>query len=505
MLVDVSPFDTSGIERDAHGILRYTDLHGSVLEMLRESVARDPGAEALVAVGGERLTYQELWDRAARVGGGLRASGVVSGDRVAVHLPNGIEWVLAFVGAMMAGAIPVAVNTRFAPAEAAYVIEDARAVYTFSDREPLPDAEPYVYEDAELEDVACLFYTSGTTAHPKGAMQTHENVLSNTETALRVFGTPADAGRDFRTLIVVPLFHVTGCHSQLVLALRVGGTAVIDTAFDGPRMLRTIGEERVTQVIAVPAIYHYLLHHPEFRPELVDHVRWAFWGGAPVAPTLVAQIRDGFRSARVGHGFGLTEATSIVTFLPPELTADHADSVGFAAPHTEIAIADPDPQTGDGELLVRGAGVCAGYWNKPEATAQAFADGWLRTGDIGRVDACGLVYVVDRIKDMINRGGENVYCVEVENGLVGAPGVGEVAVVGVPDDMMGEKVGAVIVPLAGAQLDVEAVLAHARERLADFKLPQYLAVRADPLPRNPNGKVVKAALRDETAWGAPLR
>jgi len=168
-------------------------------------------------------------------------------------------------------------------------------------------------------------------------------------------------------------------------------------------------------------------------------------------------------------------------------------------------VADPDPETGVGELLIRGGGVCAGYWGKPRETAETFTDGWLHTGDLGRIDEHGLVYVMDRIKDMINRGGENVYSVEVENGLVGAPGVGEVAVVGVPDEMMGEKVGAVLVPLPGATLDVDAVLAHGRERLADFKMPQYVAVRDAPLPRNPNGKVLKAALRDETDWGAPRR
>ncbi len=154
-----------------------------------------------------------------------------------------------------------------------------------------------------------------------------------------------------------------------------------------------------------------------------------------------------------------------------------------------------------GEILIRGQSVCAGYWNKPEATAQTFVDHWLHTGDVGRVDADGLVFVLDRIKDMINRGGENVYCVEVENALIGAPGVGEVAVVGVPDSMMGEKVGAVVVPLPGATVEPDAVLSYAREHLADFKVPQFIAVRNEPLPRNPNGKVVKATLR-KTAFDA---
>jgi long-chain acyl-CoA synthetase len=171
----------------------------------------------------------------------------------------------------------------------------------------------------------------------------------------------------------------------------------------------------------------------------------------------------------------------------------------------DIAIDAPDPETGTGELLVRGPNVVQGYWNKPDATAAAFEGGWLHTGDVGRIDEDGLLFIVDRVKDMINRGGENVYSIEVESALAGAPGVGEAAVLGVPDDMMGEKVGAVIVPAAGGELDVQAVLTHVRDALADFKVPQFVAVREEPLPRNPGGKVVKKTLRDETEWGEPLR
>jgi acyl-CoA synthetase (AMP-forming)/AMP-acid ligase II len=314
---------------------------------------------------------------------------------------------------------------------------------------------------------------------------------------------PRDIGREYRTLVVVPLFHVTGCHSQTLPALRLGGCAVIDVGFDGPRMIRTLRDERITGCTAVPAIYYYILNHPDFSPDTVAHVRWASYGGAPIAPALVHEIQDRFPHARVGNGFGLTECTSIATFLPHEWAAEHADSVGFAAPHTEVTVGDADPDTGVGEILIRGQSVCAGYWNKSEATEQTFVDGWLHTGDVGRVDEQGLVHVMDRIKDMINRGGENVYCVEVENGLIGAAGVGEVAVVGVPDSMMGEKVGAVIVPLPGQTVDPAAVVDHARQNLADFKVPQFIAIRDEPLPRNPNGKVLKEPLR-ETDFGKPL-
>jgi len=496
-----NPFDDSGVRADDNGVRRYPDLHSSLVEMLRESVLADPGAEALVEVGGERLSYTQLWDRAARVAGGLRDSGIRPGDRVAIRLPNSADWVVAFFGGLMAGAIVVPVNTRFAEPEAAYVIEDSGSSHVFEPGTPLPDGGPYVHEGARQADVAAIFYTSGTTGFPKGAMHTHENVLGNVETVYRVTDIPRDAGRELRTLVVVPLFHVTGCHSQTLPALRIGGAAVIDAAFDGRRMIETLERERITACTAVPAIYYYILNHPDFTPAKVAGVRWASYGGAPIAPALVHQIGDRFAGARLANGFGLTECTSIATLLPHEWAADHADSVGFAAPHTEVAITGTDSDLG--EIVIRGQSVCAGYWNKPDATAQSFAGHWLHTGDVGRVGSDGLVYVLDRIKDMINRGGENVYCVEVENALIGAPGVGEVAVVGVPDSMMGEKVGAVIVPLPGATVDPLTVVGYAREHLAGFKVPQFIAVSGSPLPRNPNGKVLKAPIR-KTDFGPPL-
>ena len=191
------------------------------------------------------------------------------------------------------------------------------------------------------------------------------------------------------------------------------------------------------------------------------------------------------------------------TFLPHEFVA-HADSVGFPAPVCDVRL-DAVAPDGTGELLIRGPNVVSGYWNKPEATADTFVDGWLHSGDAARIDEEGLVYLVDRLKDMINRGGENVYCVEVENALNLHDAVGEVAVLGVPDPMMGEKVGAVVVPAPGSEFDRGAVLAYARERLADFKVPQYLAIRSEPLPRNPGGKVLKRQLRETTEWGPVVR
>ena len=200
---------------------------------------------------------------------------------------------------------------------------------------------------------------------------------------------------------------------------------------------------------------------------------------------------------------GLTETASVSTFLPHEFVA-HADSVGFPAPVCDVRLDAVGPD-GTGELLIRGPNVVSGYWNKPEATAQAFDGGWLHSGDLARIDDEGLVYLVDRVKDMINRGGENVYCVEVENALAGAPGVYEAAVLGVPDEMMGEKVGAVIVPMPGVSLDVPAVLGYLGEHIADFKIPQYVAVSATPLPRNPGGKLLKRRLREDVDWASAVQ
>jgi acyl-CoA synthetase (AMP-forming)/AMP-acid ligase II len=228
------------------------------------------------------------------------------------------------------------------------------------------------------------------------------------------------------------------------------------------------------------------------------------YGGAPMAPELVRRIAEAFPNARLGNGFGLTETASISTYLPHEWAADHADSVGFAAPVVDLAVDKLDAD-GVGELLIRGPNVVAGYWDKPDATRNTFVDGWLRTGDLARVDEEGLVYIVDRAKDMINRGGENVYCVEVENALAGAPGVADAAVLGVPDTVMGEKVGAVLVSVPGGKVDPRAVLDYLGDRLAAFKIPQYLVVREEPLPRNPGGKILKRQLREQTDWGVPLR
>ncbi len=501
-----NPYDTTGVQRAPDGRPFYVDRPASLVHMLATSVERDPDAVALVEIGGPSLTYRQLWDRSARVAGGLRAAGVRRGDRAAIRMPNGIDWVLAFFGSHLSGAVVVPVNTRLTDEEVSYVIEDSGSAFTFEGGASLPDDKPLAVDDAGPEDLAAIFYTSGTTGLPKGSALTHANFLANSENGIRCHHIDRSEGPGMSTLIGVPLFHVTGCNTQLVPLLDVGGRVeILSSPFDFAGLFEAVGEHGVGGIVAVPAIYYALLSSPHFAELDVSRVQRVSYGGAPITEGLVRKIQAAFPDSRVGNGFGLTECSGLASYLPHEEAVDHADSVGFAAPAVDLAIADADPETGVGELLVRGPNVVNGYWNSAEATAEIFARGWLHTGDLGRVDSDGLLYVVDRRKDMINRGGENVYSLEVENVLAGAPGVAEVAVLPVPDDMMGEKVGAVVVPVPGGQLDVGSVLTHCKRHLADFKVPQYVVVRDQPLPRSSLGKVLKGALRVETPWSAPLR
>jgi acyl-CoA synthetase (AMP-forming)/AMP-acid ligase II len=498
----LQPFDQSGIGRGDDGILRYQDRPNSLVDMLRRSVEARAGAEALVEFGGARLTYQGVWDRAARIAGGLRAAGVGAGDRVAVRLPNGVDWCLAFFGIQLAGAVVVPVNTRFSEPEVEYVIGDSGAAHVIEPGGSLPDGHPVAAEDLRPDDLAAIFYTSGTTGFPKGAMTSHANFLANTETCRRVMYLDPD--RAGRNLVSVPLFHVTGCNSQLLLTTEMGGTTVILPTFDVQTFLRAIGDECIDTLVSVPAIFWLAMNQPNFADVDVSNVQAVMYGGAPTPPDAVARLRAAFPNARLGNSFGLTETSSVATYLPHEYSETHADTVGLAAPVVELNLIDVDADA-VGELLIRGQNVVGGYWQKAEATAETFTDGWLHSGDLARIDDEGFVQIVDRKKDMVNRGGENVYCVEVENVLVEHPGVFEAAVVGVPDPMMGEKVGAIIVLQPGATAEGAEIAEFAKGRIADFKIPQFVAFRAEPLPRNPGGKVLKAQLRQETEWGRPIR
>jgi len=414
------PFNQSEITRGPDQIARYDHLATSLVSMLRATVDRYPNNEAIVELGGPRINYRDLWDRSARVAGGLKAVGIQRNDRVAIQLGNSLDWCIAFLGTLMSGAIVVPVNTRFSQPEVLYVITDSGARYTFLPGEPLPDAKPYVCEEIQHPDVAAIFYTSGTTGFPKGAMTTHEGFLSNIETCRRIVPLPGDDS--VRTLVSVPLFHVTGCNSQLLPSCAYGGATIIMPAFEIQAFLKAIQTEHINSLTSVPAIFWLAINQSNFSSLDTTGVRWVMYGGAPIAPDLVGRIAQAFPNARAGNGFGLTETSSVATFLPHQFAAVRPDSVGFAAPVVDLDLFEPDSD-GVGELLVRGPNVVRGYWNKPEATAQTFVDGWLHTGDLARIDKDGFVQIVDRKKDMVNRGGENVYCVEVENALCAHPAV----------------------------------------------------------------------------------
>ena len=500
----IRPFDYSGVTRGADEILRYDKRPQSIVEMLRMSVDQYPDKEALVEIGAGRLTYREFWDRSARIAGGLRAAGISRGDRVAIRYGNGIDWCLAFFGIQMAGAIAVPVNTRFSEQEVEYVVNDSGSKFVFTPGGLHPDAVPLAIEDLTEKEVSAIFYTSGTTGFPKGAMTTHENFFANVESSSRC-SKPA-LNSELRTLVSVPLFHVTGCNSQFLVACGFGGTTVIMPQFEVQAFLSAIGSERINALTSVPAVYWLAIHQPNFSQIDTSKITRVSYGGAPIAPDLVLRVMESFPHARVGNGFGLTETAAMATFLPHEYSRLRPETVGFPTPVMEVKLGELDhPGSDVGELLIRGENVVKGYWNKPDATAETFAGGWLRTGDMARIDAEGFVQIVDRKKDMVNRGGENVYCVEVENGLAGHPAVFEVAVMGVPDEVMGEKVGAVVVPKPGMSIDVNDLLEYAGTVLADFKVPQYVVVRKEMLPRNPGGKILKKQLRTTVEWGKQIR
>src|SRR5437016_6945276 len=472
--------------------------------MLRATIDQWPNHEAIVEAeaGGRRLNYRDFWDRSATAAGGLRAQGIQPGDRVAIRLGNGADWCIAFFAIQMAGAIAVPVNTRFTEAEVDYVVKDSGSKYVYMPGQPLPQGDSFVTEKLEYQDVAAIFYTSGTTGFPKGAMTTHEGFLSNVETARRVSLLPFDGTT--RTLVSVPLFHVTGYNSQFLVSCEGGGTTVIMPAFNVQSLLKLIEAERINALTSVPAIYWLAMNQPNFREVDTSGIIRVSYGGAPIAPDLVGRIIEAFPNARVGNGFGLTETSSVATFLPHEYARLRPETVGFACPVVDLKLDGVMPGSDVGELLVRGPNVVKGYWNKPEATAETFMDGWLHTGDMARLDEQGFAQIVDRKKDMVNRGGENVYCVEVENALAAHPAVFEVAVIGVPDTMMGEKVGAAVVLKPSSTAEAGDILKFARAHLADFKVPQFMVVRTDSLPRNPGGKILKKQLRETLQWGKQL-
>ena len=467
--------------------------------VLRATAERHAGVEALVD-GDRRISYAEFADLVTVAASRLAGAGVEPGDRVAIDLANGWRYAVAYYAAQHLGAVAVLVNTRLAPPEVDYVLGDsgARVVVTTTEEAArvgpstpvlladdltapgaVPDLPPVgVTPDA----VANLLYTSGTTGRPKGAMQTQGNCAANSATVATMARLlPGD-----RTLVVAPLFHATGLNSQLNAFVAAGGTCVFTPRFDAAETLALLREERITLFAGVATMLWLFLHRPEFADTDLSALRVAVVGGSPAPESLLTAVAGALPHTELGNVWGQTEATSVCTWNRGNDLLERPWSVGRPVPGLEIRV------DGNGELLVRGPNVAAGYWNLPEATAATFRDGWLHTGDVGRVDGQGYVQILDRLKDMIIRGGENIYSLEVENALQGCEWVADAAAVGVPDEVFGERVRAVVVPTEPGH-DADELRTFAAQHLADYKVPAEVLF-LDALPRNANGKVQKQQL-----------
>ena len=377
--------------------------------------------------------------------------------------------------------------------------------------------------DAELPDAeltpdldATMFYTSGTTGRPKGAVGTHRNALSNlmnlffsgVRSGLRNPSTEPDSGPN-AYLLTVPLFHATGCLAVMLTNTAAGGKLVMVHHFNPERALELIEREKITTFGGVPTIVMQVLDSPDFATRETSSVRSVSYGGAPAPPELVRRIKAAFPLGQPGNGYGLTE-TSAATALNAGIDyLERPESCGPAVPTCEVAIVpedfegdEPDPNrpqgpTVVGELWIKGPNVVRGYWNRPEETAKTFTNGWLHSGDIARIDEDGFIYIVDRAKDVIIRGGENVYSVVVEAVLHEHPAVADCAVIGIPHPVLGEEVGAVVVLRPGVKVKAEELATFVGQHLASFSVPRHLYLREKPLPRNPQGKILKRELRDE--------
>src|SRR4051812_32343307 len=485
---------------------------------------------ALIA-GSRRLSYTDLDRRTDSLARALRDLGVRQGDRVAGLLVNSPAFVETMLATAKLGAVFVPINVRLAPPEVTYLLADSGAdVFVYSallapvaraalsgERvrvrtqivvegtpadgeadfdEVLGSGEPRALgADVAGGDLSCLMYTSGTTGRPKGAMLTHDNHLWNVINALSY-------GRGLRetdrTVTVAPMFHIGGLGVHTLPLLYVGGTNAILPSFDPAQTLATMAGEHATVQFLVPAMWGALMQLPDFDSYDLSALELAATGGAP-CPLPVLEFFQG-KGVPFQEGFGMTETAPGVSILDADHVKEKAGSIGRAMFHVETRIVDEndrDVATDTvGELVVRGPNVFAGYWGMPEATAEAFRGGWFHTGDLGRMDAEGFITLVDRKKDMIITGGENVYPIEVEQVLYRHPAVREVAVVGVPDARWGETPVAVVALMDGAELTADELLGHARGRLAHFKCPTRVEFVLE-LPRNATGKVLKTVLRQQ--------
>jgi long-chain acyl-CoA synthetase len=531
------------------------------LHSLRDIIAMADaraGVDFLVQ-GDRRVTYDEFNSFVRRAAVALEELGVGHGDRVAILSANNVEWVVLFWATAAIGAVIVPLNAWWKSDELEFGLRDSGAKVLVSDArrwqavrdlvDSLPELDHVFVMDLEEADGAArpgtdlladypgalpdagvaeddflaILYTSGTTGRPKGATLTHRQALANLQNIFCLGVANASRGGDAApelssdiqsaTLLVVPLFHVTGCLSTMMLCYASGAKLVLmpPGRFDPDAAMATIEREKVTGFGSVPTIMWRVVESPNFERYDLSTVVRVSYGGAPAAAELVQRIHERFPRVRktLATAYGLTESASVATSNTGDDYRTHPDSVGRPAPTVEIQVVDADgepvPVGEPGEIWLRGPTIMRrGYWNRPDATAEAITpEGWFRSGDIGRFDEEGFLYLVDRQKDMIIRGGENVYCVEVEEVLFEHPDVVDAAVVGVPHKVLGEEVKAVVQLKPGASATVETIRAHCANRLADFKVPAHVELRDEPLPRNPAGKVLKSLLRGgETAFSA---
>ena len=486
----------------------------SVISPLRRAERIQPDREA-VTCGGARLTYRETAERCRRLGGALHELGLSRGDRVAVIGPNCHRYLELYQGVPGAGMVVVPLNARHTPIELRYALEDAGARVLFAGiavpdlpdcvervcdlaggYEALIDAAPErAFVECDESDLAGLFYTGGTTGKAKGVMLSHRNLLANSTHFQWVW--PFD--HSTRWLVAAPLFHAAGSLAVLATVWQAGHQVILG-AFDPCVALDLIAEYAVTHTLVVPSMLAALIEEQLARPRELPSLRGISHGGSPIATETLRRAHLAFGDVELLHLYGTTETAPIVTGLRHEedlLDDPRIRSCGQPVPGVEVELRDPlgEPvATGEvGELVVRGANVMLGYWNKPAATADVLQNGWYRTGDLAYLDDRDHVYLVDRAKDMIVTGGENVYGTEVEEALYAHEAVLEAAVFGVPDERWGEAVYAVVVPRT--EVEPDALIAHCRTLIAGYKVPKHVELRRVPLPKSAAGKVLKRQLR----------
>jgi long-chain acyl-CoA synthetase len=510
----------------------FTERPQNLYRMLAEAAKKYPGQEALV-MNGVRLTYQEMLQKADEIAGNLQNSLCVKkGDRLALLLGNSIEFSLLVFACAKLGAIFVPLNTRLREHELSYMLEQSGSNILFVDDEflekvenmrdqnsiahvqnfflignkapkrkdylpfeileqPASFTEVYVGED----DPLFIMYTSGTTGLPKGAVGSHLGAIHSAIHYEWVLKTTNEA----RTLIAVPLFHVTGLIGQLFHMVRVGGTSVIMRRYKTEEYIRLTAEEQVSFLFNVPTIYIMMMSHQDFAKYGYENVKWIAYGGAPMSTETIYKLKKHFPNSFLHNAYGATETSSPATIMPQVYHERKFQSVGLPVPAGELKVVNDKDEPclpGEvGELLIKGPMVVEGYWNNKAANQSSFINGYWRSGDLAKIDQDGFVYIVDRKKDIINRGGEKVFSIEVENVLYNHPKVLEAAVVGVPDALFGEVVKAVIAPKEGEVMDQQEIRDFVAERLANYKVPKLVEFVSE-LPRNPAGKVLKNALKN---------